>query len=441
MRANLRHPFAWLAVGGGTILFFVMTFSYLGAFIDPVGNLKGLPILLVNQDRPVEALGQRVDAGTQAIDAIRGTRDARVKWKVVRSRAEAVRMLRNNEAGGAVVFGPEFSRQVVDLGLALATGAKPQPSRAVEVLRNPGGGLFVSTVFDVVSTEIRTKVVTEVNRQLDEQLTAANVKIAPSDATVLGNPVVPRTQDVVVLTEKSGRGIAPFYFAIMVALGAFIGTMLVSINIDALRGDENVEVLGRRLPLPRRHTGPWQTWLSKEILALPIMLVGPWLAVLMAAGILDMQVSSAWKLGVFSTLAALAVSQITLVFVTLLGIAGELVGVLFLTIFGVPSALGVYPQQSIPGIFRFVSSWHPLRYFSDGSRAIAFFDARADAGLGTAVWVLAAWAVGAFVAGLVCARLEQRHVERIESFEEAKADAEAAARVPGHGGPTPAPTS
>jgi hypothetical protein len=75
------------------------------------------------------------------------------------------------------------------------------------------------------------------------------------------------------------------------------------------------------------------------------------------------------------------------------------VAVIFITIFGVPSALGVFPEYAIPGFFRFTASWHPMRYESDGARAIQFFGARGSAGLTISVVVLVAWLIGAVLAG------------------------------------------
>ena len=71
---------------------------------------------------------------------------------------------------------------------------------------------------------------------------------------------------------------------------------------------------------------------------------------------------------------------------------------LFTTIFAVPSALGVYPAETVPGVFRFIAAWHPMRYLTDAMRSIAFFDAT-GAGLGKAVVVIAVWLVGALVVG------------------------------------------
>jgi hypothetical protein len=49
----------------------------------------------------------------------------------------------------------------------------------------------------------------------------------------------------------------------------------------------------------------------------------------------------------------------------------------------------------LPGFFRFLATWLPLRYMTDGTRSLQFFDGRTEVSLGAALWVLGAYAIGA----------------------------------------------
>jgi ABC-type multidrug transport system permease subunit len=118
-------------------------------------------------------------------------------------------------------------------------------------------------------------------------------------------------------------------------------------------------------------------------------------------------VSSAPKVYAVAALGAICIGMLSLMFLLLFGLAGELIGVLFTTIFGVPSALGVYPEQAVPGVFRWISSWHPLRYLTDALRSLAFFDG-SGAGLGRGVTVLAIWLVVAVLLGAAASRWADR---------------------------------
>ncbi|HEV7758395.1 MAG TPA: DUF3533 domain-containing protein, partial [Acidimicrobiales bacterium] len=183
---------------------------------------------------------------------------------------------------------------------------------------------------------------------------------------------------------------------------------IVGIGIDLLRGAEEIEVLGREVQLGRLGAlSPWPRWRVKAVATAMGAALGGLLAVGTAVGILGMEVASAPKAYAVGVLGAVTVGMVALVFLTLFGLAGELLGILFTTIFGVPSALGVYPAPAMPGVFRFIASWHPMRYLTDALRSIAFFGA-SGAGLGRAVVIISLWLVGALVAGAVSALLLDR---------------------------------
>lgn len=107
-------------------------------------------------------------------------------------------------------------------------------------------------------------------------------------------------------------------------------------------------------------------------------------------------------------LGVLVTANLVLFFLTAFDEAGLIPAVLFTTIFGVPSAGGVYPFEMLPGFFRFLAAWLPLRYMTDGTRSLQFFDGRTEVGLGAALGVLGAYVVIATVLGGATAVLIDR---------------------------------
>ena len=150
------------------------------------------------------------------------------------------------------------------------------------------------------------------------------------------------------------------------------------------------------------------TWISKAVLAVSGACLGGLAVAFVSVVILDMPSLGFWPTAGLAALGATAIALVTLIFLTLFGIGGELLGVLFTTIFGVPAALGVYPVEALPPFFRFLSSWHPMHYLTDGMRALIFYDGRAAAGMERAVVVLTIWIVGAALVGYLSARLIER---------------------------------
>jgi ABC-type multidrug transport system permease subunit len=58
-------------------------------------------------------------------------------------------------------------------------------------------------------------------------------------------------------------------------------------------------------------------------------------------------------------------------------------------VLGLPSSGATVPLQAVPGFYRFLSHFEPMRQLSDGVRAVLYFNARGDAGL-TRSWIMIA---------------------------------------------------
>lgn len=405
MSVWLRRPLTWLAVGAAGLLGMVMTFSYIGGFLDPLGHLSDAPIAVVNEDAGVP--GQDLAAGEQVQQELTSHDEGgAIDWQVLSSRDEAVRRLRDNEIWGALVLPQSFSADIAAIGAGAATGTAAPPAE-LEVLANEGAGLFPDSFFERLSTTAAASASEAVNQQLVGILSQGGVTVAPAAAASVGQPVVADRTAVVALPDKAGRGLAPFYLAVMIGLTGFLAASIANIVVDLERGTEHLELMGHELDLTVGDGRPWARFVAKAVCTEVGAAAGALLAVLTAVGILGMDVSSAPRTYAVAVLGGTAVGLLSLVFLLLFGLAGELLGVLFTTIFGVPSALGVYPEEALPGVFRWIATWHPLRYLTDALRSIAFFDG-SGAGLGRGVTVLAIWLVVAALLAVAIAGLQER---------------------------------
>jgi len=397
-RSLLHHWFAWSLVLLGGLLAFVMSFAYLHAFLEPTNRLQNLPIGIVNLDRGATAVGEPLQAGDQVVAQATAPQPGSkqpVHWVRFRTQEELERAIRDFDVYGGFVVPADFSQRIATLGTSLGAA----PPAAIDVLESSGTGQFGAAVFDRIANTLVPEASSSVRDQVLGKLRTAGVSVPASGITSLGNPVVAHTTDLVPVSSKSGRGLAPFYFALMMTLAGFATTTAVSIGIDVLAGHEEFDVLGHVIRLPDRGASESVRWRAKLVIVMVMAPLAAAAETLMAVHLLGMQNSSTWKLFLFAWLGIAAIASLTLVFLVAFGIIGELVAVIFITIFGVPSALGVYPQYALPSLFRFISGWHPLRYATDGARSITFFDARGAAGLDRAVVVLAIWWVATLLAG------------------------------------------
>ncbi len=394
--AVLGKPLAWGGVLLAGVLGTLMTFSYLGGFLDPVHNLEGLKVGLVNEDVPVVVAGNTVDAGDQVVAKLRTSNRREVAFVTYRTRAAAVAAIRDDKIIGAVDVRPGFSKAIGQVGVS---GGKAAPAR-LDTLSNDGAGLFQAQVFARVTAELELEVNREANRQLVDVLDKVGLKIDPAGAATIGRPVRIRTVDLVSVTGKTGRGLAPFYAAVMVTLTGFLATSVASLVVDVLRGAEHLELLGKAMSVAAMEERALSTWIAKAVLAVAGACLGGFALAFTAVEILGLQSTGGlWPVAGVAALGGSAIALITLIFLTLFGIGGELLGVLFTTIFGVPSALGVYPVEALPRFFRVTSLWHPMHYLTDAMRSLVFYDGRSATGLGTALVVLTAWLVGAALVG------------------------------------------
>jgi len=398
----VRHPLPWAFVALAALLAFVMTFSYIGGFVDPAGNMHNMPLAIVNEDNGATFAGQGVNFGDEVVAAVLAPNpqlgDA-VKWNVLPSRDAALEGIRRNRYYGAIVVPADFSTSVGALA-----NPRPDSTRArIEVLTNPGSGSIASAESQAIATSAVTSVSKTTSERLVSLLDAAGASIAPGAAIAIADPVRAEITVGQPIGTKSARGLTPFYFAVMMTLAGFVGANIVSVGVDFVMGTVHLDVLSSRLRSPVLQASRSSIWWTKLGLTLVMSVLAGILETWMAVGLLDMDASNAFTLGLFAVLGVAATAALTLVFITAFGTAGLILGVLFTTIFGVPSAGGVYPLEMAPPFFRFLSTWLPLRYMTDGTRSLLFFDGRGDAGLTAATWVLVAYLVGAIAAGTATA--------------------------------------
>ena len=238
--AVLRKPLGWGGVLLAGLLGTIMTFSYLGGFLDPVRHLAGLKVGIVDEDAPVTVAGNRIDGGAQVVEGLLAEGRKEVEWVRYPTRAAALEAIHDNQIIGAVDVRPGFSQALGDIGVA---GGKA-PAAQIVMLSNDGAGLFQGQVFGRVTREVEHEVNWSANEQLVGVLADVGIQIDPAGAARVGRPVSVRTVDVVSVEGRTARGLAPFYTAVMATLTGFLAASVTSLMVDVLRGTEHLELLG-----------------------------------------------------------------------------------------------------------------------------------------------------------------------------------------------------
>lgn len=385
----VRRPKLWLMPTVLTgLLALLLSLLYMGGVVSPQRDLHDLPIALVNGDTGRPPAGQSQNLGTQIAAAITSdTSSDAADWRQL-SRARAQDELDSGKVYGALVIPADFTDSVTALTTMHAT-TRP----GMTVLTNPAKGSLGSSL----ASRITTTAAQQASRTIGERLTAAVKGADSTRRLLLADPVVITTEAGHPLGDHSGLGLSAFYYTLLLVLAGFMGGNVISNGVDTALGYADNEIGPWHTRFPTVPINRTQTLLLKMAMTAGITVVSVSLVTLACVGILGMDATHIPLLWVYSYCAALAVGLGVQAINAAFGGIGQLVSMFVFIVLGLPSSGATVPLQAVPGFYRFLSYFEPMRQLSDGVRAILYFDARGDAGL-TRAWIMIA--VGA-VAGLL----------------------------------------
>ncbi|MBV6700192.1 SNG1 family protein [Kitasatospora aureofaciens] len=376
-----RHAKLWLvpSIMCGLVAV-VLSLLYMGGILNPTGHLHRLPIALVNGDHSPPLPGQPQNVGVQVSRAIvAGTPGSTVDWRQVTG-DEAQDQLSSGKVYGALIVPEGFTSSVA----ALATGKAAQRP-TVTVLTNPGLGSLGSSI----AAQISQNAAHQASLAIGQQLTAVAPSGTAAGRLLLQDPLAVTTQVGHPIGSHSGLGLSAFYYTLLAVLTGFVGGNIIHNGVDGALGYGDTEFgpwHTRRPTVPINRT---QTLLLKMIMTAGITLLTTTLVMICAILILGMDAPHQALLWVFSYCASLAVGLGVQAINAALGGIGQLVSMFVFIALALPSSGATVPLQAVPGFYRFLGTFEPMRQLSDGIRAIVFFDARSDAGL-TRAWIMIA---------------------------------------------------
>jgi len=401
---------AWWMVGwlvAVSMLGPIVAAFYLGGFLNPDGNARNLPLALVVEDRGASVGSQSVRLGNDAATAVEaGTRaelGSRVRWQRLPDRAAAVAAIDSDKVYAALVVPADFSQRLLEIAQPTAT-AKPPSAAELVILTNPAAGSYAGTFAQSVAASAAEQVNRDASAKLATLLTASRATLSAAWAQRIGEPVATTVTVVRPIGAHGGRGLAPFYFAVVITLGGVLAASAINIVVDLLAGRDELRLLGRTIRYPRSNASPRRLSAHKVAGVLIAASASALVTTALAIGPLGMPADRPWQLAGFAVLVAATMGTITIAATEAFGVAGSVLAVFLTTIAGVPSAGGVYPLAATPTAFRWLAGWLPLRYATDGARSLIFFDG-AGASVARVSAVLAVWfAIGLALAGLAACR-------------------------------------
>jgi YhgE/Pip-like protein len=397
-----------------TLLLTTLAVMYLAGSVSPTDHMDDFPIAVVNQDAGSPADSSE-PVGDQIVAGLRENLDASEFDLRELTLSEAREELRRGDLYGAIVLPEDLSAGVAALAQASVSDGEVQRP-VVRVLTNPlantGSAAIVQNVADAAMSDMSETIGSQLVTSATEGAAAKGTTISGAAKVALAEPLTLSVEPFEDVPDGTGNGISAFYYALLLTLAGFTGSLVVSSFVDAHLGHSPQEVgpiyrLGPAHPLSRFGTLLYK-WAIMAGLAIVVSA-----AYLGVGSVVGMPIDHPWTLWLFGTLAIAAVAVVAQAVLAIFGNLGMVVNLLIFIVLAIPSAGATVALEQTPVFFQVLSAFEPMRQIYLGARSILYFDAQWDAGLGTAIGAtLLAMAAGLLAGCLVTVLYDRRGLTR-----------------------------
>jgi YhgE/Pip-like protein len=367
---------------------------YLGGILNPATNLRHFPIAVMNEDAG--------PTGKQLVDGlVAGLDKNKFDIRVV-SHDEAKHLLDTARVYGEAVIPPTFSSNLREYGAsAAAPGHVERPS--ITISTNPRAGTLGSNIAGQTLTQAMAVANNKVGQRLTADVAAetGGTPLAGASALGLANPIDVKSVIYNPLPNGTGNGLSAFYYALLLLLAGFTGSIVVSTLVDSMLGYVPAEWgpvyrFAEQINISRLGTLSVK-WGMMVVLALLTS------AVYMAiAHGLGMPIPLGWQLWLYGVFAIIAVGVTSSSLIAVLGSMGLLFSMLIFVILGLPSAGATVPLEAVPPLFRWLAEFEPMHQVFLGVRSLLYLNGQADAGLSQSLMMTSVGLViGMLVGGII----------------------------------------
>lgn len=379
---------------------------YLGGILNPMTNLRHFPIAVVNEDAG--------PAGAELTGRLVNGLDKNKFDVRVLSRDAAKHQLNTGHVYGSVLIPPSFSSKLRDLG-ASAVSPGPAERPVITISTNPRAGTLGSSIaaqtlnmaMGVANGEVGERLLAQVKAQI------GGAPLAGAAEEGLSSPIEIESTAYNPLPDGTGNGLSAFYYALLLLLAGFTGSIVVSTLVDALLGYVPAEFgpvyrLAEQVKISR-----FQTLLLKWAIMVLLGLLTSAVYIAIAHG-LGMPIDLGWQLWAYGVYAIAAVGITSSSLLSVLGTGGLLVSMLIFVILGLPSAGATVPLEATPTFFRWLAEFEPMHQVFLGTRSLLYFKGQADTGISQALMMTTiGLAIGLLLGGIVTHLYDRKGFHRI----------------------------
>ncbi len=384
----LRTPRIWLLptiiIG---LVALLLSLVYMGGILNPRGNLRRMPIGLVNLDRGTAVGGQQTNLGAQLTAGIAAAPDPvhQVSWRVLDG-AQAMDGLASSKLYTVLEVPDGFTAAMTQLA---AVGSASPPRPTVSVLTNPGAGSLASSLATSIAQAAARSASAQLGASLTARLPAQGSSATNATRLLLADPITVNTVVGHPIGAHSGLGLTAFYYTLLLVLAGFLGASIISNSVDVALGYGSSELGPFRTQLPTVPISRTNTLAVTCAMSVGLSALTSSLIMIATVAILGMDASHLPLLWVFSFCATAIVGIGVQALLAAFGGIGQLISMFIFIALALPSSGATVPLEALPTFYRVLAEFEPMRQLTGGVRSILYFDAQADAGL-TRAWIMMA---------------------------------------------------
>ena len=255
----------------------------------------------------------------------------------------------------------------------------------------------------------------KVGQRLSAEVAAqtGGAPLAGASQLGLASPIDIKSTVYNPLPNGTGNGLSAFYYALLLLLAGFTGSIVVSTLVDALLGYVPAEFGPVYRFAEQVRISRFQTLVVKWAMMVLLALLTSAVYLAIADG-LGMPIDLGWQLWAFGVFAIVAVGITSSSLLSVLGSMGLLVSMLIFVILGLPSAGATVPLEATPPFFRWLAEFEPMHQVFLGVRSLVYLKGHADTGLAQALTMTSAGLViGLLLGGIITHLYDRKGFHRI----------------------------
>ncbi|WP_343708294.1 ABC transporter permease [Mycobacterium sp.] len=381
------------------VLLAALAAFYLGGILKPMTNLRHFPVAITNEDAG--------PTGAQVVKGMLAAFDHDAYDVRVLDPAQARKQLDTAQIYGVAVIPPNFSSKLQAYAKSALTPGRVE--RAVIVIStNPRAGTLGASIAGQTLQREVALIDQRVGQRLSQEVAEQTGKKPEPGAValMLANPVEVKSTVHNALAEGTGNGLSAFYYALLLVLAGFIGSIVVSMFVNSMLGMASTEFFP--VSPPTENVSRFRTLLVTWAMMAVVALLASAAYLVISAG-LGMPVQNKLTLWLFGAFAIFTVGVASASLIAAMGAIGIVVGLFVFVILGIPAAGAAVPLQATPAWFEWLASFEPLHQVFVGARSLLYLGGRADAGLSQSLeWSTVGLVIGVLFGGAVTRLYDRR---------------------------------